>query len=199
MSLIWYVSFKYLFILKINYSWKIKISSYGIVLTFMLHAQILLKQQFQPRQSHWCQAQIGLIFSPLICIYVELWNMLVKGWVQKNDFSTWRIVSYAWSLSTSYYLLILKWKKMKRYCFLVEKVLLFIKKYCRKKVLSKGIRPLDTVKVWKCKKNVNFWLIFHLLSNSKNLAFQKDPTLRFWVKAYLSRNIFWRWNPLSDL
>ena len=146
MSLIWYVSFKYLFILKINYSWKIKISSYGIVLTFMLHAQILLKQQFQPRQSHWCQAQIGLIFSPLICIYVELWNMLVKGWVQKNDFSTWRIVSYAWSLSTSYYLLILKWKKLKRYCFLVEKVLLFIKKYCRKKVLSKGIRPLDTVK-----------------------------------------------------
>ena len=145
MSLIWYVSFKYLFILKINYSWKIKISSYGIVLTFMLHAQILLKQQFQPRQSHWCQAQIGLIFSPLICIYVELWNMLVKGWVQKNDFSTWRIVSYAWSLSTSYYLLILKWKKLKRYCFLVEKVLLFIKKYCRKKVLSKGIRPLDTV------------------------------------------------------
>ena len=84
-------------------------------------------------------------FSPLICIYVELWNMLVKGWVQKNDFSTWRIVSYAWSLSTSYYLLILKWKKLKRYCFLVEKVLLFIKKYCRKKVLSKGIRPLDTV------------------------------------------------------
>ena len=136
------------FILKINYSWKIKISSYGIVLTFMLHAQILLKQQFQPRQSHWCQAQIGLIFSPLICIYVELWNMLVKGWVQKNDFSTWRIVSYAWSLSTSYYLLILKWKKLKRYCFLVEKVLLFIKKYCRKKVLSKGIRPLDTVLIW---------------------------------------------------
>ena len=30
--------------------------------------------------------------------------------------------------------------------FLVEKVLLFIKKYCRKKVLSKGIRPLDTVR-----------------------------------------------------
>ena len=157
MSLIWYVSFKYLFILKINYSWKIKISSYGIVLTFMLHAQILLKQQFQPRQSHWCQAQIGLIFSPLICIYVELWNMLVKGWVQKNDFSTWRIVSYAWSLSTSYYLLILKWKKLKRYCFLVEKVLLFIKKYCRKKVLSKGIRPLDTVITLLFLRN--FWMM----------------------------------------
>ena len=68
-----------------------------------------------------------------------------QGMGSKNDFSTWRIVSYAWSLSTSYYLLILKWKKLKRYCFLVEKVLLFIKKYCRKKVLSKGIRPLDTV------------------------------------------------------
>ena len=34
-------------------------------------------------------------------------------------------------------------------------------------------------------KNMKFWLIFPLLINVKNLAFQKDPTLRFWVKAYL--------------
>ena len=32
-------------------------------------------------------------------------------------------------------------------------------------------------------------LIFPLLSNSKKLTFQKDPTCRFWVKAYLSQNI----------
>ena len=32
---------------------------------------------------------------------------------------------------------------------------------------------------------MKFWLIFPLLSYVKNLAFQKDPTLRFWVKAYL--------------
>ena len=35
-------------------------------------------------------------------------------------------------------------------------------------------------------KNMNFWLIFSLLSNRKNLAFQKDPTLIFWVKAHLT-------------
>ena len=34
--------------------------------------------------------------------------------------------------------------------------------------------------------------------NSKKLAFQ-DATLRFWVIAYQSQNIFWRWNPMLDL
>ena len=34
--------------------------------------------------------------------------------------------------------------------------------------------------------------------NSKKLAFQ-DAILRFWVIAYQSQNIFWRWNPLTDL
>ena len=39
-------------------------------------------------------------------------------------------------------------------------------------------------------KNVNFWLIFPLLSNSKKTPFQKDPILRFWVKAYLEVKIY---------
>ena len=38
-----------------------------------------------------------------------------------------------------------------------------------------------------------------MLRNSKNLVFQKDSTLRFLVSAYLSQNIVWRWNSLTDL
>ena len=102
------------FILKINYSWKIKIlSSYGIVLTFMLHgqAQILFKQQFQPRQSHWCQAQICLILSLLFAFMLIF--PLSGGLSAKITF---HFLLFA----------IIKLKKLKKCCFLVEKVLLFI-------------------------------------------------------------------------
>ena len=48
-------------------------------------------------------------------------------------------------------------------------------------------------------KNVNFSQIFPLLKNSKKLAFQKDASHGFWVIAYQNQNIFWKWNPMTNL
>ena len=54
---------------------------------------------------------------------------------------------------------------------------------------------------WKSQnvKNVTFLLIYPLLRSSNNLAFHKKTTLIFWLIASQSQNIFWRWNPLTDL